>query len=237
MARPFVILSSSRSGTNYLLAVFAALYPHAVALREVFRNGSDSLPEIRALTGLPPDEVQRLVQDDPVALWEELEMAARADGRPLALKIFYYHQPKDSPLWDRLAGEATIVHLVRRRILDTFVSLKRAEASGEWMRLGAGQVTEPGPITVDPSELARFVALRQRYAQDAEDRFAQADFHRLAYEDIADSPIAAAQAVAQLTGGSVPATLDISVRRQNTQPLTETVANYDEIAEYDRLYL
>lgn len=237
MARPFVIVSASRSGTNYLLSAFAAVFPDAIVLREVFRKGSDSLPEIEALTGLGAAEARRMATEDPVALWNEIDLAAREAGRPLALKVFYYHQPKDSPLWPRLAAEARVVHLVRRRILDTYVSLKRAEASGEWMRVGGAAPAAVPPITIDAEDLRRFIALRERYAAEAEARFAGADFHRLAYEDIADSAESAAAAVARLAGGRLPRAVDLPIRRQNTQPLRETVANYDEIAEYDRLYL
>lgn len=234
MSKPFVVLSSSRSGTNYLLSVFHQLQPEACVLREVFRKGSDSLGDMARLTGQPASELQPLARQDPVTLWETLTQAAADRGVPLALKIFYYHQPPSAPFWHRIVGEARIVHLVRRRLLDTFISLKRAEATGEWMRIGDGPKVSVPPITIDRAELTQFVRLRRRYVEEARARFAEADLHEIAFEDIAAHPDLCARALAPLLGVPVPAGMEIKVRRQNPLPPQATVANYEEVAEFDR---
>jgi len=234
MSKPFVVLSSSRSGTNYVLSVFHQMQPGACVLREVFRKGSDSVPDMVKLTGQPATELQPLAREDPVTLWETLTQAADTAHKRLALKIFYYHQPASAPLWHRIAGEAQIVHLVRRRLLDTFISLKRAEATGEWMRIGEGPKTQVPPITVDRGELAQFVRLRQRYVEAARARFSEADFTEIAFEDIAADPALCAEALAPILGVAAPHDVTIKVRRQNPLPPRETVANYEDIASFDR---
>ena len=130
MKKPLVVLSGSRSGTNYFLSVFQELAPDAVVLREVFRKGGDSLPELVELTGVSKADLATLGENDPIALWKLIRQAAGA--RPLALKIFYYHASPQSPIWERLAEEARIVHLLRRRVLDTLISRKLAELTGRW---------------------------------------------------------------------------------------------------------
>jgi len=182
MSKPLVVLSGSRSGTNYFLSVYKEMVPDAVVLREVFRKGGDNLPELAELTGMPMTRLAVLGQEEPVALWKILRQAV--GSRPLALKIFYYHARPESPIWERFAKEARIVHLLRRRILDTLISRKLAEATGRWIT--PSDVTSPSrpSFRLDPAEVAAFIAERQDYVRSFRERFRGADIHEIGYEDI-----------------------------------------------------
>lgn len=237
MTKPLVILSSARSGTNYFLSVLKKMVPEAVVLREVFRKGGDNLPELVELTGRSRAELATLGQDEPIALWELLRQAA--GSRPLAVKIFYYHAKPTSPIWERFSEEARIIHLVRRRILDTLVSRKLAEGTGSWMlpRNVAGPSLQPA-FRLDPDEVAAFIAERKAYIQAFRHRFRNAEIHEVCYEDIADDPRLCATEIARLTGFPLPDfPLELPIRKQNTWAIQEIVSNYYEIAAFDKSHL
>jgi hypothetical protein len=237
MRKPLVILSSARSGTNYFLSVFRALSPEAVVLREVFRSGGDSLAELETLTGRPRAELARLGQAEPLVLWGELRRGA--GQRPLALKIFYYHAKPDSPIWDRIAAEARIVHLYRRRILDALISLKLAELTGQWMMPATAASSPARPtLTLDPDEVAAFIARRKNHVQSFRERFRGQDIHEVAYEDICEDTRHCARKVADLMGwphANKP--LELPIRKQNYWAARDVVSNYADVAVFDRLHL
>ncbi len=237
MTKPLVVLSSARSGTNYFLSVFQKMAPDGVVLREVFRKGGDNLPELAELTGLPRSRLVTLGQDDPVALWQMLRKAA--GSRPLAVKIFYYHARPGSPIWDRLIDEARIIHLVRRRILDTLVSRKLAEDSGTWFQPSHVDGPPARPeVRLDPTEVATFISERQAYVQSFRERFRNADLHEVSYEDIAADPKLCAERIAQVTGLPMPAfPMQLPIRKQNTWAIPDIVSNYNEIADFDKSHL
>jgi len=236
MSKPLVVLSGSRSGTNYFLSVYKEMVPDAVVLREVFRKGGDNLPELAELTGMPMTRLAVLGQEEPVALWKILRQAV--GSRPLALKIFYYHARPESPIWERFAKEARIVHLLRRRILDTLISRKFAEATGRWIT--PSDVTSPSrpSFRLDPAEVAAFIAARQDYVRSFRERFRGADIHEIGYEDIAGDPHLCATEIARLTGAAIPdLPLELPIRKQNTWTIPAVVSNYDEIAAFDKSHL
>jgi hypothetical protein len=237
MSKPLVILSSSRSGTNYFLSVVRALAPQAIVLREVFRSGGDSLPELEALTGRPSSELARLGRTEPLVLWEELRRGA--GDRPLVLKIFYYHAKPDSPIWERIAAEARIVHLYRRRILDALVSLKLAKASGQWILPSTAATPPDRPsLTLDPEEVATFIAQRRTYFHSFRERFRGRDIHEVAYEDICDDSRLCAATVANLMGWrQAHEPLELPIKKQNTWATRDVVSNYADVAVFDRTHL
>jgi hypothetical protein len=237
MAKPVVVLSSSRSGTNYFLSVFKETVPDAVVLREVFRPGGDSLTETSSLTGVPQDRLAKVGQEEPTILWEMLQRAVGA--RPLALKIFYYHAKPECSIWDRIAKEARIVHLIRRRVLDSLISRKLAEASGQWiMPSGSSVQTDAPKIHIDPSEARAFINQRQSYVRTFRERFRGADIHEIGYEDISKDPFLCAREIARLVGQPVPSVpLRLPIRKQNTWTNPEIVSNYEEIMALDEFHL
>lgn len=235
--KPLVLLSSARSGSNYFLSVVKEMAPHAVVLREVFRAGGDNLPELAQLTGLPKDRLADLGQTAPLELWDRVRQGA--GDRPLALKIFYYHAKPESPIWDRIADEARIVHLYRRRVLDTYISLSLAKTTGHWHALKDAPKPETLPkLTLEPGDVAAFISDRQRYVADFRDRFRNADIHELSYEEIAANPQDCAARIACIQGWPLPRTpITPPIRKQNTAAARDIVSNYHEIAEFDRIHL
>lgn len=237
MTKPVVVLSSSRSGTNYFLSVFAEVVPNAVVLREVFRPGGDNLPELAKLTGLSRDRLATIGQDEPTVLWDMLKHAAGA--RPLAVKIFYYHAAPDSPIWAQIAKDASVVHLVRRRVLDSFISRELAEATGQWfMPSGASHPTQTPQIAINPLAADAFIKQRQTYVRNFRARFRGADIHEIGYEDISDDPLDCAREIARLTQQSLPSVMPrLPIARQKIWSNREIVSNYDEIKALDRQHL
>lgn len=232
--RPLVILSSSRSGSNYALALVRALAPATLILREIFRRKGDNLPELSALIGRSQDDILAEIQDAPDELWTRLTQASESAGRNLACKIFYYHQKVDGPLWDRVARDATIVHLIRRRLLDAYVSLQVAQRTGAWIRMGAeNPFRTVEPFAVDLADLMAFIELRQSHIARFRTRLADAATE-IYYEDIAAAPSDGARAFAPILNCPIPQTLEIETRRQNVHALPDLISNYDEIAHLDR---
>lgn len=235
MHRENILVSSSRSGTNFFLEVLGKCDPNAVILREIFRRGSDRPTTISHLTQMPEAEVVRLAREDPVSLWRTICNRCKADDRQVIAKIFYYHAPERSPIWGDLRENANVVHLVRRNLFRTFVSLKMAETTGVW-HLRSDEVARVEPIHIVASEAEDFIRARTKRIEWARRFFAGARYSEVHFEDISSSPEECARVIAGLGLAERPSTSDLTlgIQRQSPDDLSLSVRNYAEVRHLDR---
>lgn len=239
-----ILLSSSRSGTNFLLDIAARNFPEYLVLREIFREKSDSFSLITGVTGLDRAEIADLAARNPLDLWQRLEAGCAAHNRNVMAKIFYYHQPEDSPLWSWFRDQNRVLHLIRANFFDSWVSRKLMERTGHAISRKnrpqgtEPQDTEPAQFIADPEEAEQFIQARQAYVTRFRAFFAGADFKELFYEDISGSSAECLAAVSGVLGmqPKINTVRETVLQRQKKRTNAEIIENYDEVAHLDRRY-
>lgn len=135
--RRLYIISKARSGSNQLATYFNQV-PACRCYGEIFKPG---YPRNRvdwrgiARRFASPEEARTLHRDDLCAFWDRLVVSNSGTHRIVGVKIFYDDR-RQTPIWESrvFRPDSLIVHLWRDAIFDTYVSLLRAEASGQWAR-------------------------------------------------------------------------------------------------------
>jgi LPS sulfotransferase NodH len=131
---------------------------------------------------------------------------------------------------DAAFPQARYIVLYRQSLADQFVSKKLAKATNQYM-LRPGEEQRQTRITIDPQEL-------RRYCDDTRNSYRNVLAHKwlpqrgaiLSYEELtADAGGCLRQRICPLIG--VPAIEPkTSIRKQNTLPLSQRVANYQQVA-------
>lgn len=213
--RKFIVLGRSRTGSNLVVSALNS-HPSIECSGEVFAQ----------LEGRTHDEVLSSVfcpKPDSIAA--------------VGLKIFYYHplDDKSGDLWGTLKGteNLTVIHLKRRNVLRTLVSLKIAYKTKVWEGKHSDQ-----PIPVDERrveftdvELLEGFRKTKLWEQEFDDYFADSDLMQICYEDFADKPEENLQNLCERFGVE-PGTLATDMRRQNPESLSSLIRNYDELKEW-----
>lgn len=206
MARLFLVLGRSRTGSNLLVRMLDQ-HPAIRCSGEVFRDGGD-------------------------AEWQANLSRLRADEMPWrGFKMFYYHGSEK--LWTHLAGDAAIpvVHLKRWNVLRTAVSRKLAVESDRWVSMGDDPEPEKKRVTFTPQELeSDFIITRIREAA-FDERFRDHSVFPVEFEDLAADPEDVYRRVLRLLGLPIEP-VEVRTRRQNPEPLRQHVDNFDELAEH-----
>lgn len=233
-----ILVSSSRSGTNYFLDVYARCFPEDVVLREIFRPGGDSLRSIAQLTGVSEADIVSKFLPDPLLLWKRIVDAGATNGKSVIAKIFYYHAPGESPLWRYFKSNSIVVHLIRMNLLDSFVSLKIAQSTGVWVSRQAKAFETPRRMSLDADEAEKFARERANQISWARSYFSGSNYREIFYEDIQASPVACAQAILgmKLKGDRLPQALpfDAPTTKHARPSNRELIENYAEVAHLDR---
>jgi LPS sulfotransferase NodH len=150
-------------------------------------------------------------------------------------KVFYYHPLGDrtGALWRELDAvhDLHVVHLRRRNVVRTVVSRAIAAQRDEWL--------QTSPRTAVPAELKQVTmtadALRdgvdriQRLENEAVDRFSGRPFLEVTYEDLVGSTTVEFRRITDFLKVA-PADPIGRTLRQNPEPLSLLVANYDDLA-------
>lgn len=232
LAKPFAVITRTRSGSN-LLCDYLGQIPGAVYLGEIFkpaaRRGISSMLSALALATSELDRMDHLRRHDGAAFWRSVRDACETRGGVPIVKMFYGGAPPEDALWSALA-EARIVHLIRENILATVVSRKLANRALSW-RGTAGGTYDAGSVTVAPADCEDHLRKLRAHVQWTRARFAQGDYNEIGYDTVCD-PEAMSAVAARLSGAAV--TLRQKIARQRTRPLCDAVANYDEVAAFDR---
>lgn len=238
MTRSTIILSAARFGGAYLMDLHAQLRPGDLHLNEIFRPGSDSLPELTDLLNCDAAEVAAMAQADPSALWRRITVAA---NRPVVARLYPYHQPRHGTFWADIAGQSRIIHLIRHNLLAAFASRQAALNTGRWQRR-RGALAEPpaAPIRLNVDEADAYIRERRADIDWARDVFAGADYHELSFEEITAGPASCTRALARIYGDADPLSGGWKLRPSMTpirrRSLADTIANYSDLAHLDRVY-
>ena len=234
-----VVVSSSRSGTNYLLGMYARCFPGDIVLREIFRRGGDSLTIISQLIGVGEADIVSDLLPDPLMLWRRIVDAGAVKGQSAIAKIFYGHVPRESILWSYFRCNNIVVHLIRKNLLDSFVSLKVAQSTGVWVsRPGDERLDAPRRMSIDAREAERFVRERAKHISWARAYFSGSNYREIFYEDIQRSPEACVEAILgmRLRDGAPSRAAQFGApTKKHARPSNPAfIENYAEVAHLDR---
>jgi LPS sulfotransferase NodH len=160
--------------------------------------------------------------------------------RAIGFKILYSHGVGGpaSSAWDYLESETSIrvIHLTRRNLLEGLISLRLAEATGEWIRRPglSPRAAEPA-VALSFQECVEYFASVRWASEQVRARFANHSVLRIEYERhlaskfaatirtlcsfVAVRPLALAPALVRIASGS------IAMRLRNYQELKETFAD------------
>lgn len=257
----FMILGSARTGSNLLLSLLSA-HPQIKTYGEVFNldtlpeeNLREALedpikfflqkvckahrPEIAAVgfkmfyDHLTKDYLQKSVDISNAAprLHKKLTEFSRfvEDNYPWEIL-----DERFRTTWEFLRADRSVkvIHLKRRNMLYTLVSLKKAFSTDQWWSLKSSSQITP-PIHLEPEECCRYFDKLDNFATEADRAFADHPKIDVTYEDLTAKQEDTLQRIFMfLNVPCVPVTT--RMKKQNLAPLRETVDNYDQLKRYFR---
>ena len=204
------------------------------------------------------DNKDRALRDGdlPAFLRERVFCAHPEATQAVGFKLLYGHVWGFPGLLEALTEdtEIRVLHLKRRNLLRTLLSLKIAETTGVWLedrrltlanigtalrhplrvatRLRRPLRRPPASrikLTLPVEECRAFFYQRQRSAAHFDDLFRQHQKLTLFYEDLVDDREEALGQVQEFLGVD-PGPLTVTLRKQNPEPLPELLENYDELS-------
>jgi len=238
---PFVILCHGRSGSTSFRQLLSQ-HPNVQAYGEVFRPAGRRQPAPQVNGG-------RYVRGcDPVALLNDAVYAAPNEfGKGcVGFKLFFHHARGDDVsyrLWPHLQArrDIKIVFLFRRNLFDSYVSLKRADRSGQFglaENAGEGEGGSEGATAAHRAAFAVDLADCLHYMNGIsvakarlQETFAGHETAVVYHEDLFAAPQAALDRVFAFLG-QPPAALKLKDRKLNRVPHREGIRNYAEVAAF-----
>lgn len=234
MARPFrsfVVFAEMRTGSNFLeanLNAFEGITCHGEAFNPHFLGYPANAP----ILGID----QEARDADPMVL---LRAFRRAEGGLHGFRYFHDHDPR---VLDKiLADEGCAKIILTRNPLESYVSWKIAQATGQW-KLTDVKARKSAQADFDAAEFADHLEALQAFQVFLLNRLqtsGQTAFY-LAYEDLQEVEVM--NGLARFLGVEERLEgLDKNLKKQNPSPLTEKVSNPDEmlaaLARVDRFDL
>lgn len=217
----FVILAEMRTGSNLLesnLNAFAGIECHGELYNPDFINDAETL-DYRGVT-----YARRLT--DPLALIDAIRTGA--EGIP-GFRLFHNH---DRRVWDHVLADPTCAKVVlTRNPLESYVSLKIAEATNQW-KMGDVRGRGQAQVTFDADEFEGHLSRLQGVQIDLLHRLqlsAQTAFY-IGYDDANDLDVL--HGLARWLGVSsrikdVPRYL----KKQNPEPMDQKLTNPEAVAQ------
>lgn len=231
-ARQFVILSTQRSGSNWLEDRLAG-HPNITMYREeVFRPTLDKPVAYRSYRDAA--KPRRLLgrAAPPVSKFRYLRWLHRnaPEAAPvIGFRLMYDQLRRNPSLGVLLATQRTpVVHLVRENVLATHVSVVAARTSGLYVTRSTEKKTPP--VRLDAAglvaDLERRVALIERHR-----RMLRVVPHiEVGFRELTTDAASCDRRMLDFLG--LPVTeLGSAVRRSGDRPLAERIVNLDEITE------
>ncbi|MFQ6550944.1 sulfotransferase family 2 domain-containing protein [Aestuariibius insulae] len=216
----FAILADMRTGSNFLEANLNAV--SGIACHgELFNPHFVGYPNKDTVFDIDLNEREKA----PGGLLEDVKSADGLNG----FRFFHDHDPRirDQVLRDPACAKI----ILTRNMLDSYVSLKIAEATGQWMLTNANHHKDV-EITFDPEDFETYLS-EVLTARDRIERVlkitGQTAF-RIDYNDLRDVDVL--NGLLDWLGADrrIDA-LDGKLKKQNRRTLRDQVSNYDEMRE------
>jgi LPS sulfotransferase NodH len=226
----FLIVGTARTGSTLLVD---ALNEHSqcLAFGEIFRSSDAIGWDIWPFAGHGPADLLSLYRSDPVRfLSKAIFRRWPKDYRAIGFKLFYYHarQPPFSSVWDYLRDPSIrVLHLMRRNLLEQYLSLQLAHKTNVWSTTRALE-RDPAPINLDASACLAHFASVEKWQQDCATFFADQPVKEVFYEDLAGDLRGSLREITDFLGIAHEDVRTKFVRQRNS-PISRAIANYDEL--------
>jgi LPS sulfotransferase NodH len=210
--RPFVVVTRSRTGSNMLISLL------------------DSHDAIIARGEL----VARVGEAGPAAILDPFFKPRRAKIEAVGFKAFYYH-PLDGEserLWEYLRGidGLLVIHLRRLNTLRALLSREIAAKRDVWKLKDddeRGALAER-TVRLDPQTLLESFEQTRAWWRETEARWSDREMVAVDYEDVAADPSGQVHRICEYLGVEF-AQVTTDLRKQNPEPLSSLLENYDEV--------
>lgn len=227
----FVVFAEMRTGSNFLETNLNA-FPGLSCVGEAFNPTFPGYPNRTDCLGITMEQRDA----DPQSLIDRVKAQPQLTG----FRFFHDHDPRvlDTVLPDPRCAKIVLT----RNPVDSYVSWKIARATGQWKLTDVRRRKEVEAVDFDADEFTRHVESLQTFQiflLNALQTTGQTAFY-LAYEDLQD--VAVMNGLARWLGQADRLDkLDDKLKRQNPAPVSEKVANFDEmqqaLSQFDRFDL
>ena len=228
--RRFVILGQGRTGTNFLRGLLNS-HGAILAFGEVFRSDSE------ISWGIPLWHTSRgalsLAGTDANAFLDRHIFRAYPESiEAVGFKLFYNHAREASRrrVWDRIvdAHGPAVVHLTRRNLLKSLVSLRRAEMDGRWVATRPTTSRPMEKVRLTYEECVGYFEQSLRWQDEHESRLGGQPRLNVVYEDLVSrGPLEHVRILEFL--GVPPRQLRPGTLQQSHGPLRDVLANFAEL--------
>lgn len=216
----FIVLAEMRTGSNLLEANINML-DGVTCHGEAFNPSFVGYPKIDALLGMNREDREK----DPLELLNRIKSGDDLGG----FRFFHDHDPRvlNSCIDDLRCAKV----ILTRNPLDSFVSWKIAQATGQWKLTNATH-SKSTAITFKPADFEAHLEAIQGFqvrVQRALQVSGQTAFY-INYDDLRDVDIL--NGLAQFLGiGARLSNVNKKLKKQNPEPLEQKVSNFDEMKE------
>ncbi len=217
----FIVFAEMRTGSNFLESNLNA-YPGLTCHGEAFNPHFIGYPNKTDILGI----TQPMRDADPRRLIEAIKHGSTGLG---GFRFFHDHDPRVLDI--ALADPRCAKIVLTRNPVESYVSWKIAQATGQW-KLTNVKKRKDALAVFDRAEFeAHLTALQAFQVQllHALQITGQTAFY-VAYEDLQD--VAVMNGLARFLGQDHQLeSLDDSLKKQNPEPLSDKVANFDQMAD------
>jgi LPS sulfotransferase NodH len=231
----FIVLGSARSGSN-LLSFSLDERLDVEMLGEILDTEQDNVAANLPAHVRPYDKNE----DGAAFLAQQIFPPSTADAiQARGFKIFYDHARtlNAQSAWRYLIGhrEIRVIHLYRRNLFDSYVSLQVALRTGRWFqRAGTSGVPPPEPFEADPWDCLQYFHQVSGWRRWAEEAFASHKVMTIEYDrDLCENfprTIIRTCKFLRVAPTMMKAPL---VRQQSLTPSVQ-ISNYDELRRWFR---
>ncbi|MFY0595035.1 MAG: nodulation protein NodH [Cognatishimia sp.] len=216
----FVVFAEMRTGSNFLEANLNAL-EGVTCHGEAFNPHFIGYPNKSEILGVTAEQRET----DPNLL---LDAVKGEEGVLGGFRFFNDHDPR---VMEQILQDPKCAKIVlTRNPMDSYVSLKIAQATGQW-KLTDVRKRKDSKVTFDGSEFARHVARLQAFQielMNTLQKSGQTAFY-VAYEDLQDVEIM--NGLAKFLGVDARLEeLDSKLKRQNPSHISDKVENFEDIS-------
>jgi len=227
----YIILGRARTGSNFLRGLLNS-HSQIVSFGELFQNPPYIGWELQGYS--QSKQLLELFNNRPVEfLRENVFSRFPLSTRAVGFKIFYYHAQNDQykPVWDYLINDNKIrvVHIKRRNMLKTHLSLKLAFLSDKWANVRGENISYP-PIPLDYEECLNDFIQTREWEIKYDNLFNEHATYNIYYEDLSKDYINEMKQIQSFLEVEIE-NVQPETKKQLRVPLSRSIINYQALKE------
>lgn len=212
----FIIVSHARSGSNLLITSLNC-HPNITIEHEIFAAHN------------------RKIGEDFYPILDHLFRKRTINTKAVGCKIFYYHLNEDE--WQELSKipELKVIHLKRKNRLSTIVSMKVAFKTNQWGMTNDSEKIDVNQkrVHLNHESIRGFFEDIESWENDTDKIFEGHQIKDIFYEDLVNQKDETFNALFDFLGVEQISQEEMAIkhRKQNPEPLSELIQNYQELKE------